>query len=502
MFERYTPAVARALEAALAWAGRHGALEIRPLHLLEGLLEEQEGRAAALLAAGGLAPEIALTALTVGTAEEAPPGVELPFSASAEQILASAREVARDLFGERTVASEQLLLALVREDDDLRRSLESLGLAADRLEADILADLGPPLRLDEPLHLPETTEQIDTARILDACANRAREALRVVEDYCRFVLDDAFLTGELKRLRHDLAAALADVPGPLLLAARDTLGDVGTGIATPQELYRPTLVSVVEANLKRLQEALRSLEEYGKVRSPGLGQAVETLRYRAYTLERAIVPGETARRRLADARLYVLVTFGLCARSPEWVVREAVAGGAQVVQLREKGLTDRDLLERTRQVSRWARAGGALFVLNDRPDLARLADADGVHVGQDELPVREARRVVGPDALVGVSTHDLEQVRQAVRDGASYIGVGPTFPSGTKEFAAFPGLEFVRQATAETSLPAFAIGGVTLKNLPEVVAAGARRAAVSGAICGSEDPCALAAAMRRVLDAS
>src|SRR5262249_36850618 len=156
-----------------------------------------------------------------------------------------------------------------------------------------------------------------------------------------------------------------------------------------------------------------------------------------------------------------------CTRSLEWTVREASAGGAQVIQLREKGLSDRELLERARQVRRWTRAAGVLFVLNDRPDIARLAGADGGHVGPDELPVKEVRRVLGPETLIGVSTHDLEQLRRAVRDGASYVGVGPTFPSGTKEFAALAGLEFVRQAAAETSLPAFALGGVTLKNLPE-----------------------------------
>src|SRR3712207_5176281 len=131
-----------------------------------------------------------------------------------------------------------------------------------------------------------------------------------------------------------------------------------------------------------------------------------------------------------------------------------------MVQLREKSLSDRELLERARQVRRWTRETGTLFIVNDRPDIARLAEADGVHLGQEELPVKEARRLLGPEALVGVSTHDLEQVGQALRDGASYVGVGPTFPSQTKPFPDFPGLEFVRQAAAETSLPAFVIGGV------------------------------------------
>ena len=108
--------------------------------------------------------------------------------------------------------------------------------------------------------------------------------------------------------------------------------------------------------------------------------------------------------------------------------------------------------------------------MNDRPDLAVLAGADGVHVGQEELSVKDARRIVGPSALVGVSTHSIQQARAAVLDGANYIGVGPTFPSGTKTFAAFTGVELLQAVQAEIRLPAFAIGGVTAANLPQVLA--------------------------------
>jgi thiamine-phosphate pyrophosphorylase len=501
MLEPYTPAVERALTAAAELARREGSAKAKPLHLLLGLLQEEEGRAAQLLGGAGLAPAEARRALT----EIGPSPLEAvevpPESTSTQQVMAAARELAEELSGERTIATEHLLLAALRADVGIRCCLVRCGLAYARLEASVLATQAPPLRLDEPLHLFETTEQLDTARILDAAANRAREALRVVEDYCRFVLDDAFLSGELKRLRHELASALGELPAAWLLTARDTLGDVGTAISTPQESQRQSLTAVVEANLKRLQEALRSLEEYGKVSSASLGRAVEALRYRAYTLERALALGAEVRARLADVRLYVLVSGASCAHSLEWTIREAAAGGAQAFQLREKGLDDRSLLERARQVRRWTRDAGVLFIMNDRPDLARLAEADGVHVGQDELPVKEVRRIVGPEALIGVSTHDLTQLRRAVLDGASYVGVGPTFPSATKEFAGFPGLELVRAAVAETSLPAFAIGGINVANLREVVTAGARRVAVSGAICQAEDPRAAAVAMRQMLDA-
>jgi thiamine-phosphate pyrophosphorylase len=184
----------------------------------------------------------------------------------------------------------------------------------------------------------------------------------------------------------------------------------------------------------------------------------------------------------------------------DWTVREALAGGAQVIQLREKSLPDRDAMAIAHMVRRATRDADALFVVNDRPDIARLADADGVHVGQEELSVKDARRIVGPHALVGVSTHSIEQARQAVLDGANYIGVGPTFPSSTKSFDVFPGLALIQQVRAEIRLPAFAIGGIDQDRIDDVIAAGARRVAVSSAVCGAEDPRAAAADLRRRLD--
>ncbi len=492
----YTAAVSLALERAQALAHNEGTPAVQPDHLLQGLLQEEEGWPCLLLARAGAVLTPVRSAMPLAPYQ----GPELPWSDPVQAALRQAAELGRLLSPERTVASEQVLLALLREAPDLRRRLGEVGMDFARLEEEIMAGQGPPLQLDEPLDLGEPREIVNTARILDASANRAREAVRVLEDYCRFILDDAFLTEELKRLRHELTAALSTVPANLLLEARDTPGDVGTAISTPSEHDRASLADVARANAKRLQEALRSLEEFGKLVNPELGQAVEACRYRAYTLEQAVLLGAGARERLAGARLYVLVTEAACRLSLAGTIAEALAGGAQIVQLREKDLDDRTLLERAREVRRLTRRAGALFILNDRPDLAVLAQADGVHLGQDDLPVRAARRLLGPDALIGVSTHSLDQVRRAVLDGASYIGVGPVFTSGTKTFAQFPGLEFVRQAVAETSLPAFVIGGVTLETLPAVLAAGGRRVAVSQAICHAEYPRLLAAKMRQLLE--
>jgi thiamine-phosphate pyrophosphorylase len=357
------------------------------------------------------------------------------------------------------------------------------------------------LPLDQPLVLGEPAEFGQAERIVDASANRAREGLRVVEDFCRFVLNDRFLCSELKNLRHQLAKALEGIPGNHLLAARDSLQDVGTDVSTASEQERHSALAVAEANLKRLQEAFRSVEEFAKLRHPRVSVVIEKLRYRSYTLEQAIMLGARARQRFAEARLCVLVSSSACAAALDWTIAEAAAGGAEVIQLREKSLSDSELLNRARKVRQWTTRAGVLFIMNDRADIARLAGADGVHLGQGDLPIAEARRILGPDAIIGRSTHDLAQVRQAVLEGACYIGVGPTFVSGTKQFEKLAGLELVKEAAEETSLPAFVIGGVNQENIALAVEAGARRVAVSQAICSAEDPRSMAVSLRKLLSA-
>lgn len=508
MLPDLTPAAARTLQAAQEWARRTGDATVLPSHILASLLDEEEGQAAQALLRAGFSLEVLrqLFAPKGAAAPASTPSAEpLALDDRTWQTLVRAREIAAGQSGDRTVTTAQLLIAIFQTDPKVPttlRGFDPTGRTLNRLEEEVLGPSGPPLRLEEPLTLSEPTEQIDTARILDASANRAREALRVLEDYTRFALDDAFLSRELKHLRHDLTQALAGFSVVRLATARDTLQDVGTTIKTEAEQRRHSVLDVACANCKRLQEALRSLEEFGKLQSTELGQDLEKLRYRSYTLERALLLGADSRQRLADARLYVLLTGAQCTAALDWTIQEAAAGGAQLFQLREKSLSDRQLLERARQVRRWTRAAGTLFIMNDRPDIARLVDADGVHVGQDELPVKEVRRIVGPDALIGVSTHNLDQVRRAILDGASYLGVGPTFPSGTKSFEEFPGLEFVRQVAGETSLPSFVIGGVNLETIGAAVAAGARRVAVSQAICQADDPRQVAVEIRHALEAS
>lgn len=350
------------------------------------------------------------------------------------------------------------------------------------------------------------------ARIIDANANRAREALRVLEDAARFLLGSRALSQTLKSVRHDLAAVLAQMPGGegVGLAHRDTPGDVGTSISTASEYRRTGARDVVLASGKRLTEALRSIEEFAKalpeLRGGGtpeaFARAVEQIRYRAYAVERRLLLALGAGG-APQWRLCVLVSEKLCVHRP-WldVAMEAVNGGADCVQLREPELDDRRLSERAARLVDTVKGLGAAVVINDRPDIAVIAGADAVHLGQSDLPVVEARKITGFELLIGVSTSGVKQAEKALVDGADYCGVGPMFPSTTKHKDEIVGpmylMEYLRH---DPPLPPhLAIGGITPDNVVELVAAGARGVAVSAAVCAAERPGEVARAIREVVE--
>jgi thiamine-phosphate pyrophosphorylase len=326
-------------------------------------------------------------------------------------------------------------------------------------------------------------------RILDANANRAREALRVMEDAARFVLDDEKLSRQIKQLRHGLAEALSGL-GPLD-GWRDTPGDVGTTITTEREMNRAGVADVAAAAGKRLSEALRTIEEYSKTLEQaacGLAPKIEQLRYRGYALEQLLntALGSGAAKQW---KLCVLISESLCP-DRDWlrVAQAVVEGGADCIQLREKDLDAGELLNRTRELVAICRPKGVAVIVNDRPGVALLGNADGVHLGQTDLPCTEVRKLVGKQLLIGVSTSNLDQARQALAGGADYCGVGPMFPTTTKHKPVIVGPAYLKEYLAWGKLPHLAIGGINDGNINELVSARVKGVAVSSAVCSSGDP--------------
>jgi thiamine-phosphate pyrophosphorylase len=196
--------------------------------------------------------------------------------------------------------------------------------------------------------------------------------------------------------------------------------------------------------------------------------------------------------RLHDARLYYI-----CGIDRLGTLEPALRGGVDIFQLRDKHASDDELLRAAALARRLCDEHGALFIVNDRPDLALAARADGVHVGQDDMPIAQARAIVGPDLVIGRSTHSPDQVDGA--EGADYIGVGPVHATPTKLGRPAVGTDLVRHAAQHARVPFFAIGGLDAATLPAAVAAGATRAAVVRAISEAPDPEAAARDLRAAL---
>lgn len=338
------------------------------------------------------------------------------------------------------------------------------------------------------------------ARILDANLNRAREALRVMEDIARFALNDAALSGELKAIRHDLREAVETLMPGWLEANRDTPGDVGTSLKTQAELSRSSLADVAIAAGKRAGEAFRTTEEVGKTISAGFAQRIEALRYRIYTAESKLQL-QLGRMQARQWRVCVLLTQSLCTLPWRETLRSAIEGGADCIQVREKDMATRDLVQHVRAVIELARPLNVSVIVNDRVDVALAAGADGVHVGQDDLPIRDVRTVAGRALLVGVSTHNLAEADAAIREGADYCGVGAMFASSLKPDRMPSGPAYLRQFVQHyPNVPHLAIRGVSINNIDQLISAGVRGVAVSSAVCKAHDPAAVVRALRIALE--
>ncbi len=505
-----TEGVLRAIRRAEVRALREGRDQIEPRDLLAALADEEESRAASLMTTHGLHPAAVHVAIDAPPweASDSPTRAEGRFRSSAEIRSILERATRRARASDRTLptGTEHLLAEILEIDSLLTARLEGAGLRTDRLleelrneEAEASAPLSVPADMD-PLAIFSPATAVEIGRILDASSNRAREGLRVIEDYVRFALDDPMLTKRVKDLRHRLDETSRGFDHELLVGSRDTTGDVGTHIMAGDEGTRESPRAVLSANFKRATEAIRSLEEYSKLINAWIAGRFEVIRYDLYTLEKMVMTAITSHRTFDEVQLYLLVGGLPTLGDLTWIVGEALEGGVQAIQLREKGLPDREILRRAREVRILTSSAGARFVLNDRADLARLSGADAVHLGQDDMTPRDARRVLGPRAVLGVSTHDRSQIEAAVVDGAGYLGVGPVFPSFTKSFDDHVGLGFVRTAEETTTLPWFAIGGIHETNLREVIEAGARRVAVSAAIVNADRPREAASRLRRLLD--
>ncbi len=332
--------------------------------------------------------------------------------------------------------------------------------------------------------------------MIDANLNRSSEGLRVLEDVARFVLDDAELGHRLRSLRHDLARETKSLALGLL-SGRDAEQDVGR---LPSKDRQPIaqatslqgLPDLVAANAKRVEESLRVIEELAKLpemNSMLNSASFEQTRFALYTVERELISRISRRERIEEMTgLYVILDRQLLAgRDVLEIARQIIQGGARVIQLRDKQSKKGELLPVAQKLKELCSEAGVLFIINDHLDLALAVDPDGLHIGQEDLPVRVVRRELAIDRIVGCSVTTVPQATEAQNEGADYIAVGSMFPTTTKKEAVVVGVNMLKELKRVVSVPLVAIGGINQINIGEVVTAGANAVAVVSAVIGEKD---------------
>jgi thiamine-phosphate pyrophosphorylase len=330
-------------------------------------------------------------------------------------------------------------------------------------------------------------------RIIDANFNRAREATRLMEEYCRFALNSSELAARAKKLRHQLCNAVSRLDANMLIAGRDVHTDVGRGMTVEGELSRLNLRDCFTAAAKRLTEALRVLAETTQTLKPDVAQVFEQLRFDAYSLEKDTLTQSNAAEKFSSVRLYVLLnaTAGSSDSQILDLIGDCAAGGADCIQLRAKDTSDRRTFELAGQVVNICKEAGVICIINDRVDIAVAVGADGVHFGQDDLPLDRGRKMQLAPMIFGLSTHSIDQLKSTISQKPDYVSLGPVFATGTKPDLAPVGLQYVAEAVqllGDTGIGHVAIGGITVANIEQVLEAGAKNVAVCAAVSQAADP--------------
>jgi thiamine-phosphate pyrophosphorylase len=329
-------------------------------------------------------------------------------------------------------------------------------------------------------------------RIIDANINRVAEGLRVLEDLARFYYEEPQLTEEIKKIRHRVRKSANNFYSDFL-DHRDSINDLGLEISQKNDLdNKVNIKELIMGNFKRVQEGLRVIEENFKIAGHyEVSKVYEACRYDSYTVEKLYFSkvNKIIKKNLLDTDLYCLTAEEYSrGRNNIEVVQQMIEAGVKIIQYREK---DKKMLykyEECKKIRELTRQAGVTFIVNDDIDIALLVKADGVHIGQEDLPIEKVRELVGDEMIIGLSTHSPLQAQDAIARGADYIGVGPIFRTFTKKDVCDPvGLEYLEYAVKSVNIPFVAIGGIKENNVAEVAKRGAKCIAMVTEIVGADD---------------
>ena len=320
------------------------------------------------------------------------------------------------------------------------------------------------------------------AQIIDANLDRAREGLRVLEDWCRFGLSREDLVVEIKDCRQKLGQKHLK----RYKISRFTSQDPTPQLTHPAQNLKQSPYDLICANSSRVQESLRVIEEYALILDKNLSDLASEIRYKIYKLEIDIISADEKFKRkkiLEEANVYVIT-------SPKdnliEIIQKSLSAGIKIIQLRIKDNILQKDIDQAKEISKLCKENNALFIINDRVDIALLVDADGVHLGQQDMKVKDARNILGKSKIIGLSTENINQMKNYKNEWIDDFGLGPIYQSRTKNKQPI-GISAIKNIN-NISTPIFVIGGIDFNNINELKNAGVKKVAIVSTIMDSSDP--------------
>ncbi len=327
-------------------------------------------------------------------------------------------------------------------------------------------------------------EDLRIYQIIDANLDRAREGLRVLEDWARFGLGENECVAKIKNYRQILGKNHLGV----YKQSRNHIDDQCKGLTHQEQVNRSAPEQIISSNAGRVQEALRVIEEFTRLHNHKLSKIASEIRYEIYTLEIDLLrlsKFKKSQEILKENDLYLIT-------SPKEnlleIIEEILIAGVRIIQHRFKKGSDKDHLEEAIEIKNLCRKYNALLIINDRVDIALASNADGIHLGQDDLDLKTARQLLGYSKIIGVSANNEIDISNALKEGCDYIGIGPVFATETKKNKKPIGIKKIRTLTKDLNIPWFAIGGIKTNNISHLKNYGFKKVALVSQLMNSKDP--------------
>ncbi len=329
-----------------------------------------------------------------------------------------------------------------------------------------------------------SAEDFRIYQIIDANLDRAREGLRVLEDWARFGLGKDTYVEKIKNFRQILGKNHLEI----YKQNRNKIEDHSKGLTHFEQFNRKTPEQIISSNAGRVQEALRVIEEFSRIHNEKLSKIASEIRYEIYTLEIDLLnlsKFNKSEEILKANNLYVITDQK---ENLIEIIEDVLIAGVKIIQHRFKTGTDKDHLLEAIQIKNLCKKYNSLFIINDRVDIALASDADGVHLGHDDLDLKIARKLLGYSKIIGISANNEIDISNAVKAGCDYIGIGPVFKSLTKKNKNPLGIEKIKTLTKDLNIPWFAIGGITSNNISNLKKYGFKKFALVSQLMNSKDP--------------